>query len=185
MDVLVRLEARPTDSPVVAHVNSIPVLPFGTRSRREVVTLYGVADAQSLALALAATVESQRLEAHTGVVRHLGVWPDRGAVGDSAWRDGTTGRLVTQDLDIPLLTLEARASELLGSCGSTLRRVAAGLAMADWPEGTERALSFSFASTDSVASGGAGHSLEDDAGVERWLDSIRQADAFTFDVEGD
>ena len=51
MDVLVRLEARPTDSPVVAHVNSIPVLPFGTRSRREVVTLYGVADAQSLALA--------------------------------------------------------------------------------------------------------------------------------------
>ena len=57
--------------------------------------------------------------------------------------------------------------------------------MADWPEGTERALSFSFASTDSVASGGAGHSLEDDAGVERWLDSIRQADAFTFDVEGD
>jgi hypothetical protein len=185
MDVLVRLETRPTDSPVVAHVNSIPVLPFGTRSRREVVTLYGVADAQSLALALAATVESERLEAHIGVVRHLGVWPDRGAVGDSAWRDGTTGRLVTQDLDIPLLTLEARASELLGSCGATLRRVAAGLAMPDWPEGTERALSFSFASTNAVTSGGAGQSLEDDAGVESWLDSIRQADAFTFDAEGD
>lgn len=185
MDVLVRLEARPSDSPVVAHVNSIPVLPFGTRSRREVVTLYGVADARSLALALAATVESERLEAHTGVVRHLGVWPDRGAVGDSAWRDGTTGRLVTQDLDIPLLTLEARASELLDACGATLRRVAAGLAMPDWPEGTERALTFSFVSTNTVASGGAGQSLDDDAGVESWLDSIRQADAFTFDVEGD
>ena len=185
MDVLVRLEARSSDSPVVAHVNSMPVLPLGTRSRREVVTLYGVADAQSLALALAATVESERLGAHTGVVRHLGVWPDRGAVGDSAWRDGTTGRLVTQDLDIPLLILEARASELLGTCGSTLRRVAAGLAMPDWPEGTERALSFSFASADAVASGGAGQSLEDDAGVESWLDSIRQADAFTFEVEGD
>jgi hypothetical protein len=185
MDVLVRLEARPSDSPVLAHVNSIPVLPFGTRSRREVVTLYGQADAQSLALALAATVESERLEAVTsGVVRHLGVWPDRGAVGDSAWRDNATGRLVTQDLDIPLLTLEVRASELLGSCGSTLRRVAAGLAMPDWPEGTERALSFSFLDTVG-ASGGAGASLEDDAGVERWLDSIRQADAYGFDMEGD
>ena len=185
MDVLVRLEARPSDSPVVAHVNSIPMLPFGTRSRREVVTLYGVADAQSLALALAASVESERLEAHTGVVRHLGVWPDRGAVGDAAWRDRTTGRLVTQDLDIPLLTLEARASELLGACGSTLRRVAAGLAMPDWPEGSERALSFSFVTMNAVASGGVGHPLEDEAGVESWLDSIRQADAFTFDVEGD
>ena len=101
MDVLVRLEARPTDSPVLAYVNSIPVLPFGTRSRREVVTLYGHADAQSLALALAATVESERLEApQLGVVRHLGVWPDRGAIGDSAWRDLKTGRLMTQDLDI-------------------------------------------------------------------------------------
>jgi len=81
MDVLVRLEARPSDSPVLAHVNSIPVLPFGTRSQREVITLYGVADAQSLALALAATVESQRQEVpQSGVVRHIGVWPDRGAI---------------------------------------------------------------------------------------------------------
>ena len=44
MDVLVRLEARPSDSPVVAHVNSIPVLPFGTRSRREVITPLRVSD---------------------------------------------------------------------------------------------------------------------------------------------
>jgi hypothetical protein len=177
MDVLVRLEARPSDSPVLAHVNSIPVLPFGTRSRREVVTLYGEADAQSLALALAATFESARMETSTsGVVRHLGVWPDRGAVGDSAWRDGATGRLVTQDLDIPLNTLEARATELLGACGTTLRRVAAGLAMPDWPEGTERALTFSLASGTGGASGGG--SIDDEAGVESWLDSIRQADAY-------
>jgi hypothetical protein len=185
MDVLVRLEARPTDSPVLAHVNSIPVLPFGTRSRREVVTLYGEADAQSLALAIAATFESERLEAGSGVVRHLGVWPDRGAVGDSAWRDQKTGRLVTQDLDIPLLTLEARASELLGECGTTLRRVAAGLAMPDWPEGAERALSFSLTDGNSFAGGGAGPSLRDETGVENWLDSIRQAEAFTFELEGE
>jgi len=177
VDVLVRLEARPSDSPVLAHVNSIPVLPFGTRSRREVVTLYGQADTQALALALAATFESERMEASTSnVVRHLGVWPDRGAVGDSAWRDGATGRLVTRDLDIPLPTLEARATELLGACGATIRRVAAGLAMPDWPEGTERALTFSLAGN---ASGGGQPNDED--GVESWLDSIRQADAYSYD----
>ena len=195
MDVLVRLEARPGDSPVLAHVNSIPVLPFGTRSRREVVTLYGEADAQSLALAIAATVESERLEAHTGVVRHLGVWPGRGAVGDAAWRDDATGRLITLDLDIPLRTLEARAVELLGTCGATLRRVAAGLAMPDWPEGTERALTFSVttASTSMLASavalaaaaGGNDTAPDDEAGAESWLDSLRQADAYTYDIEGD
>jgi hypothetical protein len=185
MDVLVRIEARPSDSPVLAHVNSIPVLPFGTRSRREVVTLYGVADAQSLALALAATVESEQLEAsQSGVVRHLGVWPNRGAVGDSAWRDAATGRLVTRDLDIPLNTLEARATELLDECGSTLRRVAAGLAMPDWPEGSERALSFSLNDAAGV-SGGAGNTFKEGVGMENWLDSIRQADAFTFDMESE
>ena len=186
MDVLVRLEARPTDSPVLAHVNSIPVLPFGTRSRREVVTLYGQADAQSLAIALAATVESELLEANqTGVVRHLGVWPDRGAVGDAAWRDDSTGRLVTRDLDIPFTTLEARAVELLGECGTTLRRVAAGLAMEDWPEGADRALTFSLSSPDPVLTGGGAVNAGDDVGMERWLDTIRQADAYTFDMEAD
>jgi len=187
MDVLVRLEARPSDSPVLAHVNSIPVLPFGTRSRREVVTLYGTADAQSLALALAATVESERQEVpRSGVVRHIGVWPDRGAIGDSAWRDEQTGRLMTRDLDIPFETLEARAVELLVECGPTLRRVAAGLGMTDWPEGTERALSFSLSDSRSAwVGGGSGGAFRDELGVEHWLDSLREADAFSFDVEGD
>ncbi len=187
MDVLVRLEARPSDSPVLAHVNSIPVLPFGTRSRREVVTLYGAADAQSLALALAAAVESERQEVpQTGVVRHIGVWPDRGAVGDSAWRDGVTGRLITRDLDVPFLALEARATELLGEYGATIRRVAAGLGMSDWPEGTERALSFSFSANQPVMhGGGSGEMLRDELGVENWLDSLREADAFSFEMEGD
>ena len=188
MDVLVRLEDRPSDSPVLAHVNSLPVLPFGTRSRREVVTLYGVADAQSLALALAATVESERLEAtRTGVVRHLGVWPDRGAVGDAAWRDVSTGRLITCDLDIPLNTLQARATQLLGECGTTLRRVAAGLAMPDWPEGMVRALSFSMSTSDTYfTGGGAGYTGQRDEGlVENWLESVREAEGFSFDMEAE
>jgi hypothetical protein len=184
MDVLVRVEARPTDSPMVAQVDSIPVLPFGTRSRREVVTLFGAPDAESLALALAATVESERMEAvGSGVVRHLGVWPDRGAVGDSAWRDDQTGLLMTRDLVIPFVTLHARATALLGECGSTIRRVAAGLGMDDWPEGTDRALSFSLEAVEPVGIGGGAGEPMDDAHVEHWLDSVREADAYTFDME--
>lgn len=185
MDVLVRLEHGRTDSPVLAHVNSLPVLPFGTHSRREVVTLYGEADAQSLALALAATVESERLEdSRGGVVRHLGVWNDRGAMGDSAWRDDA-GRLVTRDVDIPFSTLALRAAELLGENGPTLRRVAAGLSMPDWPEGTDRALSFSLSTLYATAASGGGVNSLDDAGAEHWLDMMREADALAFDMEGE
>jgi len=63
-----------------------------------------------------------------------------------------------------------------------LRRVAAGLAMPDWPEGTERALTFSLSSGTGGDSGGSGGSLDDDAGVESWLDSLRQADAYSYDA---
>lgn len=185
MDVLVRLEDGRTDSTVLAHVNSLPVLPFGTRSRREVVTLYGAADAQALALALAATVESGRLEnTDRGVVRQLGVWPDRGAHGDSAWRDDA-GKLVTRDLDIPLTTLELRAAELLGENGATLRRVAAGLSMPDWPEGAERAISFTLVHGRLARSSGSFAAVLDDAGAEHWLDTMRVADGLAFDEEGD
>jgi hypothetical protein len=176
VDVLVRLEERPSDSPVLAHVNSMPVLPFGTHSRRDVVTLYGDPDAQSLALALAASVESEQVEiTRTGVVRHLGVWPDRGAVGDAAWRDGATGHLVTRDVDIPLTILEERARQLLDECGADLRRLTAGLKMPDWPEGTGRAITFSF----SPALAGAG------SGEIDLLDGLREADGMAFDLEGD
>ena len=181
MDVLVKIEARPSDSPVLAHVNSIPVLPFGNRARREVVTLYEEADVRSLALALAAMVESDRLEApRSGAVRHLGIWPDRGAVGDSAWRDAGSGKLETRDHVISFDALELRAAKLMDECGSTIRRVAAGLRMVDWPEGAERALSFSFSGSRSMT-GGERVAVRDEAGMETWLDSMRQADAYSFD----
>ncbi len=48
--------------------------------------------------------------------------------------------------------------------------------MDDWPEGTERALTFSLASGTS-----SGGTLVDDDGVENWLDSLRQADAYAYD----
>ena len=185
MDVLVRLDDSRTDSPVLAHVDSIPVLPFGTRSRREVVTLYGAADAYALALALAAAMESSQLESsQQGVVRHIGVWSDRGAMGDSAWRD-SAGRLVSRDLQIPMAALELRAAELLGENGPALRRVTAGISMPDWPEGSDRAVSFSLGALEATAASGANTLAE--VGAEQWLDTVREADAFAFafDMEGD
>lgn len=192
MDVLVRLEAGRTDSPVLAHVNSLPSASFGAGTRREVVTLYGLGDApahmQALALALAASVESDSLDAPAvatrSLVRQLGVSSDRGAQGDAAWRDAT-GQLVTRDLDIPFSTLEARAAELLGENSSTLRRVAAGLAMEDWPEGTERAISFTLVHGRFSRSSGGFAAVVDEVGAEHWLDTMRLADGLAFDVEGD
>jgi hypothetical protein len=105
MVVLVMLEETPEHSPVLAQVNSVPSPLSNERPSRDVVTLYGVPSAESLALALAAALESRRAsvpeEHHPDAVRHLGVWPGRGAIGDTAWRDGSTGLLVTRDLEIP------------------------------------------------------------------------------------
>ena len=106
MDILVMLEENPDHSPVLAHVNSVPSpLHSSERPSRDIVTLYGEPSPESLALALAAAVESHRShDGRTEAIRHLGVWPERGAIGDAAWRDAT-GQLVTSDLKIPLETL--------------------------------------------------------------------------------
>src|ERR1700749_42311 len=90
MDILVMLEENPDHSPVLAHVNSVPSpLHWSERPSRDIVTLYGGPNPESLALALAAAVESHRSDAGGKVeaIRHLGIWPERGAVGDAAWRD--------------------------------------------------------------------------------------------------
>jgi len=140
MDVLVMLEENPDHSPVLAHVNSVPSpLSSGERPSRDIVTMYGIPSAESLALALAAAVESHRTsDGSREAIRHLGVWEERGAIGDAAWRDSSTGQLVTRDLEIPLEILQATAGRLLQECGQLIRRLAAGLAMPDWPEGARR-----------------------------------------------
>src|ERR1041385_7040555 len=86
MDILVMLEENPDHSPVLAHVNSVPSpLHSHERPSRDIVTLYGEPNAESLALALAAAVESHRTnDGPTDSLCHLGVWPERGAVGDAA-----------------------------------------------------------------------------------------------------
>ena len=187
MDVLVLVEESPAVGDVprsgalaapVAHVNSVPATPSFDGRGREVVTLYGAVDARTLALALAAVVEGRDAVVGQGarrdVVRHLGVWPERGAHGDAAWRDRTTGQLRSQDVDIAAARLEATADRLLGAHGATIRRMVAGLAMPDWPEGTRRALHAHFEAEEPAYAGASG-----DAAL---LDVLREADGWD---EGD
>ena len=105
MDVLVMLEEGPDHSPLLAHVNSVPSPLHSERPTREVVTLYGQASAESLALALAAAVETHRATGENAAIRQVAVWPERGAVGDAAWHDAATGRMWSRNVAIPVETL--------------------------------------------------------------------------------
>ena len=179
MDILVMLEENPDHSPVLAHVNSIPSpLHSSERPSRDVVTLYGEPTLESLALALAAAVESHRsYDGHAEAIRHLGVWPERGAIGDAAWRD-STGQLVTSDLEIPLETLHVTAKQLLLECGQMIRRLVAGLSMPDWPEGARRAISVSIGPVVGLTSPVF-------APLETIMERLREADGLASETEGD
>jgi len=181
MDVLVMLEEKPDHSPVLAHVNSVssPLAP--NRPARDIVTLYGVPSAELLALALAAAVESHRTgEGHEypDAIRHLGVWAERGAIGDAAWRDVGTGELISRDLEIPLDILRGTATQLLDECGQLIQRLVAGLAMPDWPEGSRRAITISLGPVGEAAAPVF-------APLESLLDRLREADAMAYETEGD
>lgn len=179
MDFLVMLEESSDDSPVLARVDSVPALLSPERRARDVVTLYGTPRTESLALAIAAAVESHRTAGEESeAFRHLGVWPERGAVGDAAWRDATTGELVTRDFDIPLDVLTSAAQELIAQCGAALQRLVAGLAMPDWPEGVWRAISIRLDPITEPTRAALGR-------LEGLLDVLREADGMTYEYEGD
>jgi hypothetical protein len=179
MDILVMLEENPDHSPVLAHVNSVPSpLHSSERPSRDIVTLYGEPNPESLALALAAAVESHRNnDGHSEAIRHLGIWPERGAVGDAAWRD-PSGQLVTTDLEISLETLHSTANQLLIECGQLIRRLVAGLSMPDCPEGARRAISVSIGPI-------VGITAPVFAPLESMMERLREADALAFETEGD
>ena len=194
MDILVMLEESPEHSSVLAHVNSVPATLDSERPSRDVVTLYGEPTVQSLALALAAVVRSQRGDVFApGTVRHLGIWADRGAVGDAAWRDTATGRLVSRDLTISIEQLQSTAAEFLSASGADLRLLVAGLQMPDWPEGTRRAISFSLSEpalagvgADGGGDGGGGGDAGDGGGGGLdLLETYRSSAGLTYDNEGD
>ena len=180
MDVLVMLEDNPDHSPVLAHVNSVPSpLASAERPSRDIVTLYGAPSPESLALALAAAVECHRSSGTSiEAIRHLGVWPERGAIGDAAWRDVSTGQLMTRDLEIPLEILHSTAGRLLAECGQLIRRLVAGLSMPDWPEGARRAITVSIGPI-------VGLTAPMFAPIETMLDRMREAEGLTFESEGD
>jgi hypothetical protein len=184
MDILVMLEENPEHSPVLAHVNSVPSPLDVERPSRDIVTLYGEASAESIALALAAAVEIHRGVRTMDVVppgtaiRHLGVWPERGALGDAAWRDASTGQLMTRDLEIPLDILHATAGQLLRECGQIIRRLSVGLSMPDWPEGARRAINITLGPI-------VGLTAPVFRPLESALDTWREADGLAFDYDGD
>lgn len=179
MEFLVLLEELPDHSSMLARVDSVPTV-FSSEARaRDVVTLYGVPSAESLALALAASMESLRRSGEgPGAFRHLGLWAERGAVGDAAWRDVGTGEMVTRDLDIPFAELAITAEQLLIECRAAIQRMVAGLAMPDWPEGTWRAITMTIDSAMEPARGTFSH-------VEGYLDNLREAEGLTYEYEGD
>lgn len=179
MDVLVMLEEGPDQTPLLARIDSVPEALASERRARDVVTLFGTPSPESLSLALAAVVESRRANGGSpGAFQHLGVWPDRGAVGDTAWRDRRTGELMTRDLDIPFDTLAGIALRLRSEFGQLLQRLAAGLAMPDWPEGTWRAIAITF-NPELLPAPALAY------GADNILDVMREAEGFTYEYEGD
>jgi hypothetical protein len=142
-----------------------------------VVTLFGDPTPERLAMALAVAVEAHRGPfERSDAIRHVALWPERGAVGDTAWRDETSGDLVTHDIAISNEVLTDTAGDLLHECGRSIRRLVAGLTMPDWPEGSRRAIRFSLNSPSLLPVG----QLRDSV-----LDSYRQADGLGVDSEGE
>ncbi|MGI8497773.1 MAG: hypothetical protein ACR2OG_09365 [Gemmatimonadaceae bacterium] len=179
MDFLVLLEERPEHSAVLARVDSVPASPDQDQGARDVVTLYGTPSSESLALALAAAMESRRTAGgDLGTFRHLGLWPERGALGDAAWRDRSTGELMTRDVNIPLDVLTTKANALMAVCGGRLQRLVAGLMMPDWPEGAWRAIGLTLEPMIEPTRSVLGK-------LDDLLDNLRVADGLTYEYEGD
>lgn len=202
MDVLVLLEDcddeaagralpanRPAGARPLAFVRSTPDQlawrgGFGRREAdrgREVITLCGAVDAGRLAVALAAAVEGRRAAVGpSSAVRHLGVWDGLGASGDSAWRDPSSGVLVSEDVAIAPGTIEATARQLLADAGRVIQRTAAELSLMEWPEGARRAISFTLPLPTAFAPSRVG---ADDADV-LLLASLREGYAEVYADDG-
>ena len=179
MDILVMVEESQEQSVVLAHVDSVLSPRERERAARDVVTFYGELNTESLALALAAVVEGHRaVEGITGTMRHMGIWPERGAIGDASWTDAQ-GEKVKRDVVIPLDKLTETSRELLAEFGQGIRRLVAGLLMPDWPEGTKRAINFNM-SPVRVQSGSVSQ-----RNVDGMLDKFREAQGLAFEIEGD
>lgn len=171
MDVMVKLDESPRESASIARVSSVASPDTHESPSRDIVTLYGTPTPEAFALALAATLEARKVATDGATAsRDITVSEAAGAVGDTAWRDRATGELIRRELSIPFTVLRETAADLLAEGGQGIRRLLAGLLMADWPEGTQRALTFQLAT----------------AGAPRTSDmlaELREADADNFSDE--
>ena len=74
--------------------------------------------AESLALALAATLEARKHAAGDGFARgNWSVTETDGAVGGAEWRDRKTGEIIRRELAIPFHVLRETAHDLLAEGG--------------------------------------------------------------------
>jgi hypothetical protein len=174
MDVMVQWDETTAVPTSIARVSSVASPETLEAPSRDIVTLYGVPTPESLALALAAALESRKA-AHEAnvlhVLRELSVSESHGAVGDAAWRDVRSGQLIKRELSIPLTVLRETAADLLSEGGQAIRRLLAGLLMPDWPEGTRRSLTFQLAVAGAARNGDV-------------LALLREADADNFRDDG-
>ena len=167
MDVTVRWDETTAGSSSIARLSAVASPDTLESPFRNVVTLFGVPTAESLALALAAAVEARKASHDDAALPRLDVSDVHGATGDSAWRDKRTGEVIRREMTIPLTVLRETAADLLHEGGHTIRRLLAGLLMPDWPEGTQRSLTMQLA----VAGATTGADT---------LQAMREADAGNF-----
>jgi hypothetical protein len=171
MDVMVKWDDAATGSTPLARVNAIASKETLEAPSREIVTLYGTPTPESLALALAATLEARKASIGDGFSSgDLSVTETDGAVGGTEWRDRKTGEIIRREMAIPFNVLRETAKDLLAEGGQSIRRLLAGLLMPDWPAGTVRALTFE------LAVAGAPRSSD-------MLAALREADAENFTEE--
>lgn len=169
-EVMVQWEESSESRSSIARVHSVASPETLETPTREVVTLYGVPTAESLALALAAAVETRRTAYERLATREVHISETGDAVGDARYHDRATGELIRDDLVIPLTVLKETSADLLKECGQGIRRLLARLLMKDWPEGTRRSLTLELVVASPVRSSDA-------------LTAMREADAGNFDDE--
>ncbi len=145
MDVMVQWDPTNDERASIARVNAVASPETLEAPTREIVTLYGEPTAESFALALAASVEARKRSGVGYTTGEFRLDAIQGAVGETAVRDVNSGEIIRRELSIPLTVLKETAEEILQEGGQGIRRLLAGLLMAEWPEGTRRALGFQFA----------------------------------------
>jgi hypothetical protein len=145
MDMMVQWDPSEEERAAFARLNAVASTETSESPTREIVTLYGEPTPETFALALAASVEARKRSGVGYTTGEIRLSTADGAVGETLYRDVNSGEIIRRELAIPLTVLKETAAEILAEGGQSIRRLLAGLQMAEWPEGARRALGFQFA----------------------------------------